>query len=169
MIPPINSGLVFQRWKEGHFKLSKTPLNEMLGYRQDTAEKLEAGGVLMGRHVLSTADIIVDAITTPLTGDVRSRHRFARSAEPHQAVIDAMWAKSKKTCTYLGEWHTHPEPKPRPSMIDLLNWQRKLVLDQFSGIIFFVIVGTQKVSVWEGTKRRLKITDLDAAEVQYCE
>jgi integrative and conjugative element protein (TIGR02256 family) len=69
-------------------------------------------------------------------------------------VIDRAWRQSGGTCTYLGEWHTHPEQHPTPSGIDWQNWQRKLLVDRFTEPIFFVIVGIAAIHVWEGRRSR---------------
>jgi len=121
-------------------------------FRQTEPHMTEAGGVLLGRHLRDGSAIIVDAITTPLPGDIRSRTTFFRHQKRHQAVIDEAWLSSDGTCTYLGEWHTHPEPIPTPSMVDWADWRRRLRIDQYSEPIFFVIVGTQQVAVWEGRR-----------------
>lgn len=76
--------------------------------------KKEAGGVLMGKLYKDSADIIIDKLTLPSQKDTRSRFRFLRHFFSHQKRIDEEWEKSNKTCTYLGEWHTHPEDYPTP-------------------------------------------------------
>jgi len=81
----------------------------MRHYVQDVPTKPEAGGVLLGRHILETGDIIVDLITEPMPSDRQGRFRFFRARRPHQAAIDRAWRASGGTYTYLGEWHTHPE------------------------------------------------------------
>jgi integrative and conjugative element protein (TIGR02256 family) len=117
-------------------------------------ERPEAGGVLLGRHLLGTSDILVDRVTEPLPGDQQSRFRFFRARRRHQMVIDRAWQESAGTQTYLGEWHTHPERVPAPSLSDRLGWHRKLLTDRFSDVMFFVIMGTQETSVWEGRRFR---------------
>ena len=106
----------------GHFQSSAEALTMMRSYVQDVSAKPEAGGVLLGRHILETGDIIVDLITEPMLSDRQSRFRFFRTRRPHQAVIDRAWRQSGGTCTSLGEWHTHPEQHPTPSGIDWQNW-----------------------------------------------
>ena len=93
--------------------------------------------------------MIVDDVTVPMPGDRRSRIQFFRARRRHQEAIDRAWQESSGTCTYLGEWHTHPELCPIPSLIDRLRWQQKLLRDRFSEPIFFVIVGISEVRVWE--------------------
>lgn len=122
----------------------------MQQYVQTSSNKPEAGGVLLGRHLLQTPDIIVDLVTVPLPGDSQSRFRFWRAKELHQKAINQAWNESRGTCTYLGEWHTHPESTPVPSIIDHLNWQRKLLVDRFTNPLFFIIMGIEQLCVWEG-------------------
>lgn len=146
------SRLTFARCEEGRLQISPEALNLMYKYVQDEAEKPEAGGVLLGRHINDTSDIIVDSVTTPLEGDRQSRFRFIRARRRHQEAIDHAWKASGGTCTYLGEWHTHPELYPTPSVIDWINWQRKMLFDQFTQPMFFVIVGTTQICAWEGRR-----------------
>lgn len=145
--------LTFRRSIDGKFQLAPDVCTTMRRHVQDTPEKVEAGGVLLGRHILGSPDIIVDRITTPMEEDSQRRHRYFRAHRQHQEVIDAAWQKSGGTTTYLGEWHTHPEPFPDPSLVDRVNWLRKLWIDQFADPIFFVIVGIAEIRVWEGFRR----------------
>ncbi|BCL79610.1 Mov34/MPN/PAD-1 family protein [Ktedonobacteria bacterium brp13] len=146
--------LTFARVSAGCLQISPSALAVMRLYVQDASEKAEAGGILLGRHILGTNDIIVDGLTTPMPGDRRSRFQFFRARRRHQEVIDRAWQESSGTCTYLGEWHTHPELCPIPSRIDRLHWQQKLFRDQFDEPIFFIIIGISKVCVWEGYRNR---------------
>ena len=141
--------LTFARVGGGRFQIGPSALAVMRRYVQDAPEKAEAGGILLGRHILGTDDIIVDDVTTPMPGDRRSRFQFFRARRRHQEAIDRAWQESSGTCAYLGEWHTHPERCPIPSLVDRLRWQQKLLRDRFSEPIFFVIVGISEVRVWE--------------------
>lgn len=142
--------LVFARPHGGRFQISDAAWETMRRFVQDEPHKPEAGGVLLGRHILDTRDIVVDRVSIPMPGDRRSRARFFRARSRHQRIIDEAWRESNGTCTYLGEWHTHPERCPTPSPEDEGNWRRKLATDWFSSYLFFVIVGTDVVRVWEG-------------------
>ncbi len=110
--------------------------------------------MLLGRHLRDGSAIIVDAVTTPMAGDRRGRTRFHRAQRRHQELIDQAWRDSDGTCTYLGEWHTHPEPVPTPSQIDWADW-RRLRSDRYTEPLFFVIVGTQEMCAWEGWRMGL--------------
>ena len=110
----------------------------------------EAGGVLLGRHIRDSMDVVVDFVTTPSTEDRRSRFRFWRAPKHHQEEINRAWTESEGTCVYLGEWHTHPQADPRPSATDLRDWRRKLREDSFVDPIFYLIVGTASIRAWQG-------------------
>jgi integrative and conjugative element protein (TIGR02256 family) len=143
------------------FEIGPDALRAMLGHLQDTPSKCEAGGVMLGRFITSSDDVVVDEVTTPLPGDRRTRTYYYRARQRHQVMIDRRWWESGGTCNYLGEWHTHPEPKPSPSCLDLRTWRRKLRHDQVDhDALFFVIVGQVCVRAWVGDRRTLGIHPL---------
>jgi len=156
-----NHPLIFCSGDTVRLKLTAPVVTQMIACCQNTAAKPEAGGILLGRHLFDCTDVVVDKITKPMKGDKQSRFRFFRDAYRHQQVINTAWRDSEGTCNYLGEWHTHPEPEPTPSSIDLLNWRRRLLFDKFdSDGLFFVIVGTRIISVWHGSKTWLHIQQM---------
>src|SRR5438874_2030398 len=83
----------------------------LLRHRQTQAGAHEAGGVLLGRHLLNSDDVAVDSATTPQPGDRRSRTLFFRSRR-HAALALREWEASQGTQDFLGLWHTHPERAP---------------------------------------------------------
>jgi len=157
----------FQSAESRVFEISRIPWATIHNFQQHERHTLEAGGVLLGRHLLDKSAIIVDQVTTPLPGDRRTRTSFYRSQKRHQKIIDQVWQASNGTCTYLGEWHTHPEPVPMPSMVDWRGWLKRLATDQFTEPLFFVIVGTQHTCVWEGTRNGV-ITPLQSSAKNRC-
>lgn len=144
--------IVFSRRDGGRFLLGADAGSVVHAHLQRDATHPEAGGVLLGRHLLGCDDIIVDTATAPLPGDRQSRFRFFRARAPHQAAIDRAWRESLGTQTYLGEWHTHPEPTPTPSSTDCDGWRRKLRTDRYTDVLFFLIAGTATIRAWEGTR-----------------
>jgi integrative and conjugative element protein (TIGR02256 family) len=157
--------LTFARPDGARVQIGPAALEAIRGYVQDGPHKPEAGGVLLGRHLLGTGDVVVDQVTTPQPGDRRRRRWFFRGRRRHQELIDRAWRESDGTCTYLGEWHTHPEPDPAPSWVDALDWRRKLAFDRFTEPIFFVIAGTVETRAWEG-RRRGPLTTLRRCEAR---
>jgi integrative and conjugative element protein (TIGR02256 family) len=138
----------------GKLEISSYALSRMLAFVQDTRCKPEAGGVLIGRYIRDSPDIVIDEVTVPMAGDRKRRLSFWRSRQPHQQALDQSWLDSGGTSTYLGEWHTHPEDIPIPSDTDIKNWQARLKKDIFSGdTLFFIIIGIKILRVWEGNKK----------------
>src|SRR5215510_10913306 len=109
---------IFRRSESRYFEISAAAWSVIRSFQQTDVYASEAGGILLGRHLRDGSAIIVDEVTTPMRGDRRSRTRFHRGRRQHQAMIDQAWHTSSGTCTYLGEWHTHPEPIPTPSVVD---------------------------------------------------
>lgn len=105
----------------------------------------------MGRWILNCQDVVVDAVTRPLEGDRRSRTSFFRRRNTHQEALNRAWKASQETSNYLGEWHTHPEPIPSPSIVDRANWALLLMRPGVEPpALFFAIVGQREIGVWEG-------------------
>lgn len=127
-------------------------VRQLRAYAQQSRRQTEAGGVLLGRYLLDTPDLVVDEVTVPQKEDRRSRFGFFRSRQ-HGEVARARWAAANETMAYLGLWHTHPERDPTPSGVDLRDWEKALAQDVFEGdSLFFPIVGTERIRVWSKTR-----------------
>lgn len=153
--------LLLARHMTGRVQFKAKVLETMLRYRQTRPKDTEAGGILLGRLIIDSDDIVIDHATTPKKRDIRTRTRFIRDQMSHQRIVDRAWRCSLYTCHYLGEWHTHPENDPVPSKQDLRNWNRimaKSVLDY--DVLFFVIVGIRTIRIWEGNVKDRIIHEL---------
>lgn len=149
-----SESLTFRNAQGDGLKLTATVVQQMLVYAQHKTALHEAGGILLGRYILDSNDAVVDEVTIPAPGDIRTRRKFVRSTQGHQDLTDKAWSNSRGTRHYLGEWHTHPEPVPKPSQVDLMNWRRLLAHYRHDpDPLYFVIVGTEIVCAWEGYKQ----------------
>lgn len=81
-------------------------------FRQ-TGSRPEAGGMLFARFALP--EIFVELATIPQAHDLRSRLGFILHRPTKRRVIAKEFAKGLH---YIGEWHTHPQLIPRPSLAD---------------------------------------------------
>lgn len=127
-------------------------IEQMLEFRQIRRWQPEAGGVLLGRHLLDTDDLVVDEVTTPLSADRRSRFGFFRSSQ-HSELARRAWEIQGCKLAYLGLWHTHPQFVPHPSGIDCNDWNNAIANDTFEGNrLFFPIVGIERIRVWSKTR-----------------
>lgn len=149
---------------KGKIKISDSVASTIQSFCQDTVDKHEAGGVLIGRLIADSKNVMVDKVTVPMKGDIRSRYRFVRGHK-HQLILEKEWIDSGGTFHYLGEWHTHPEDYPSPSRIDKDSWKNILRTGVFSTrFLYFVVVGIRHYSIWEGDRRTLKFRRLDDNE-----
>lgn len=152
--------LVYQVTPGRRLIIVQSAVEQMFSFAQYRWWQREAGGVLLGRHLLDSHDLVVDEVTTPQNGDGRSRFGFFRSKR-HEELAQARWAQQAGTGAYLGLWHTHPEADPTPSCVDRQDWAQAVSNDGFDGDrLFFPIVGTCHIRVWtlsrNGTFKKLK-------------
>jgi len=153
--------LIFEITNGGRIKLTAPVIETLHQYKQIHKNSLESGGVLLGRFIKVSKNIVVDKITSPSKGDKQTRYSFKRFSSVHQEIITEEWHNSKGTCNYLGEWHTHPEDFPTPSGVDIRDWKRKLKKDVFSSrYLYFIIAGIKSIDIWEGDRRTLEIVKL---------
>lgn len=140
--------------------ITSEAIAQLLAHVQKRCWQREAGGVLLGRHLLDSDNIVVDEITSPQPSDRRSRFSFFRSKK-HEHIARVRWLEEASTLAYLGLWHTHPEDSPTPSHVDREDWQQAVANDTFEGSrLFFPIVGRKEIRIWttsrSGDIRELK-------------
>lgn len=140
--------LVFRVTSKQRLIITEHAVKQMLFHVQRQFWQCEAGGVLLGRHLLDSEDIVVDEVTVPQSTDRRTRFSFFRSKK-HEAIAIERWKAEASTLAYLGLWHTHPEDSPIPSSIDRYDWEQAVANDAFDGHrLFFFIVGRKEIRGW---------------------
>jgi len=144
--------LVFKVTSKQRLIITSQAVEQLLAHVQKWCWQREAGGVLLGRHLLDSEDVVVDEVTGPQSSDLRTRFSFFRSKK-HEHIAKERWLAEANTIAYLGLWHTHPEDSPTPSSVDREDWQQAVTNDAFDGArLFFPIVGRREIRVW--TKSR---------------
>ena len=83
-------------------------------YRQTGSSAPEAGGMLLASIEPDLVKVV--RATEPAPTDRRTRFAFFPSLSHQQRVIDRQFQSGLH---FIGEWHTHPEPRPTPSSVDL--------------------------------------------------
>ena len=152
---------------KGVLKISSSALKKLNKFRQIDTSKKEAGGVLLGRFILDSNNIIVDKVTSPKSKDRRTRFSFKKLDSYHQHIINQEWKESKGRTNYIGEWHSHPENHPTPSALDVEEWKRKSKEDIYdNSFLIFIIVGIESVSAWMVTKSDQQLMKLEIKNVQ---
>ena len=97
----------------------------------------ESGGLLLGFIRQNHYDVRI--ITTPYKKDCTSRYSFIRKDKKHLNIYQLVKLKIDKNLTYIGEWHTHTEDTPKPSNLDLKEWN--LIKSTRDYPIVFMILG----------------------------
>ncbi len=85
-------------------------------YRQRRWYQREAGGQLFAR--LSLSRVFVEEATGPRRTDRRTRTSYVPDRAAEQREIDSRHADGLH---YVGDWHTHPEPVPGLSGLDIAS------------------------------------------------
>lgn len=128
---------------------------------QDTKQKKESGGILLGQVVDKT--IYITKVSIPNRFDKAGRYKFVRNKKAAQVIIDHEFINSSSKTIYLGEWHTHPENSPSPSDIDI-----KMLKQQFKNnrinekYLLIIIRGLQEIyiALYDGNNFESKLVDL---------
>ncbi len=119
--------------------LAESVLDVFEKHVQATDDSYESGGILLG--CIRGMHLEIVEATTPSRLDGRSRFLFIRRTAWHRWIAESRWRSSGGTVRYLGEWHTHPEDRPRPSSIDKREWRRLAATREDGRPLLAVIVG----------------------------
>jgi integrative and conjugative element protein (TIGR02256 family) len=140
-------------------QFSENVLRHFERYRQTRFWHREAGGLLFARIVDDR--IIIEEATGPRRTDRRSWYSYQGDRRAEQREIDERFGRG---LDYVGDWHTHPERRPRPSGADDRAMVVRFTESRHQLLAFaFVIVGTDPfptglaVAVHDGRSR----TDLE--------
>lgn len=131
-------------------------LKALLIYVQDDNNKPESGGVLVGYYIESNIYSITD-VSYPSDEDISSRFSFNRSQKKVQKIINDLHAESKGKKIYLGEWHTHPEDNPNPSIVDVFSIVKQFTLNTLNAkTIFMIIIGRESIYIGKVYKKGVR-------------
>ncbi len=120
----------------------------------------ERGGLLLGRIFPDENKIVVVEATNPaiLSSDPTN---ICVDLEDANAYMLRRWEESDKKITYIGDWHTHPEKNPSPSLMDKFTFfdtYRKSHIDQ--NLLLCAIIGTNpslKNGIWLGAQSKFEL------------
>jgi integrative and conjugative element protein (TIGR02256 family) len=97
----------------------------------------ESGGLLLG--YIRGFHFDVRYITTPCLEDISTPSSFERKDPFHLKKLNSLYKKSFGKIVYIGEWHTHQEDYPKPSLTDIREWHNIKSEKQY--FIIFLIIG----------------------------
>lgn len=152
----VNEEWSFEVKTLGQVRVSVSLVNKLRGYRQLSSNTPESGGVLIGMYLNSGGALLINELTPPQQTDIQGRHTYYRS-KAHHDLVRQIWEESNHHSTYVGLWHSHPEPIPAFSPTDKRDWLNAINYSQYEGNkLFFFIVGQTHVRAWQGIKRRFE-------------
>jgi integrative and conjugative element protein (TIGR02256 family) len=85
---------------------------------------LETGGVLVGFVDSALHAVVVIAASGPGPHAQHGPNTFNRDREHCQAFLDRYVEMTHGVADFVGEWHKHREPDPRPSPTDVQTYRR---------------------------------------------
>jgi integrative and conjugative element protein (TIGR02256 family) len=153
------SNVNFIRYTIGNEKfleISSKAIRVFEKYKQING-KNEAGGILLGRCYKDK--IVIEHVTSPNSSDKAGPAFFERNRGKAQNIVNEEWNVSEGERIYLGEWHTHCEPRPHPSKTDrdmICNMLKDTIME--IDFLFTIIVGTH--DYWVGYQKGKKLTEL---------
>lgn len=148
--------IVFQS-RFGEVTFSADCLAVFESFQQKGAFSAEAGGQLFGTFT-DAQSARVSVATGPSRGSLRSRFSFHPNRAAEKREIASF---HQKGLHYLGDWHSHPEPRPSPSRSDENKMMQIFGASHHDlNCVLMVIVGTSALpdALWVGT-----VTDCDVA------
>lgn len=109
---------------------------QIMGRYQQKPGMNEAGGMLFGSF--DSSNVIVRCASIPSPKDFRTRTRFKPNLKEANKTILKM---HDLNLHYLGDWHTHSERKPVPSIDDSQSIQRAFNQDvhNLRFIVLFIL------------------------------
>ncbi len=109
---------------------------QIIGRYQQESGMNEAGGMLFGNF--DGPNVIVRCASIPSPKDIRTRTRYKPNLKEANNTILKM---HNLNLHYLGDWHTHSEPRPTPSMDDFQSIHRAFNQDvhNLRFIVLFIL------------------------------
>jgi len=121
-------------------------------------DRPESGGLLFAEFRLP--EIIVKKISIPNKNDYRNRYEYKPDQIMQQRIINSYF---KKGLHYIGEWHTHPEKIPKPSIIDIISMKDTFIRSKHELNYFLLMIVGNEISenmFWIGIQNENKTVDL---------
>lgn len=115
---------------------------QLLEYRQINSHDIEKGGLLAGMLIPCENRILITNIIT--CKQIRANtYELDLDVNCLQNKLEEVWLKSGKKINYLGDWHTHFEIKPKPSIRDFKTFIYNYFKSRFDqNCLLYIIIGS---------------------------
>ena len=138
----LKNGIIFNKTPMKILLFSDSSISTMRKFIQNTNSKYEAGGIILGE--VKGEHIYVTDVSYPKKNDIRKSTYFERKDKAHISFYEHRY--NQNNCIkYFGEWHTHPEKKPIPSLVDKREWNKIYMRIREPNI--FLIIGTHDIYI----------------------
>jgi len=131
-------------------EFDKNVLNELKKYQQKNGE-FESGGILMGEIYPLQNKVVVKKVV-PSKKAKRNLFGVHIDKQEMQEKLEKIRQQTDFKYYYLGDWHTHPEKRPKPSFIDKISYKKTLknIIIQTNFVIFLIIGNDDNIehSMW---------------------
>lgn len=130
----------------------------MTNWKQSAEHSPESCGFLLGYQNKMTGNITISHVTAAQKNDYRSRF-FCRIMDDNHYRLMRMHEAQQNY--YVGVWHTHPQLVPKPSLVDIKEWQEIMKKDRVGAdYAFFIIIGLLEYRVWIGDYKSAQISEI---------
>ena len=129
--------IVFDLGASGQRLILEAPVVQHLeAHRQLTLRHREAGGQLFAAFVDDS--IVVKKATGPRRRDRRTRTSYQPDRKAEQEEI---LEHHRRGLHYVGDWHTHPVPRPSPSHLDYRSIQASVrqSTHELNGFVLIIV------------------------------
>lgn len=140
-------------------EISNDAYAKLLKYVQKDSMN-ENGGILLGKVTDDYFRVTITNITEPTLFDKKGRYHFIRSKRSVQKTINKLWKLSDREINYIGEWHTHPQENPKPSLTDEIMIAECIKNNTCPfGELFLIIIGLNDTH-YVGHRTQKSLTEL---------
>ena len=98
------------------FEITEESVKRLESYRQKSSGEL--CGIILGSTV-GEKSYRINVISGICNADYSDKSSCVRDSKKANEIIAKEYISSNHTRVYMGEWHTHPEKFPRPSIVDI--------------------------------------------------
>ncbi len=133
------------------FEIKEEVINYLCSIKQNGGNEL--CGVLTGSQI--NENVIRISKASPPCVKSHSRFTCKRDALLANSYIKEDYENSNHTRVYIGEWHTHPEHDPKPSLVDINSLISNFNTAKLAiPLLIMMIIGIDDIyiSVYDGTK-----------------
>jgi len=127
---------------------------------QISSDDFEGGGQLFAS--INEKEIIIEVASIPDQKDIKSRFSFHPNRKNQNKQIKYFFNKGLH---YVGDWHTHPEITPSPSIIDISS-MKDCFIKSIHQLNYFILIivgsSTDPLSIYVSLVNKNNVFQLEA-------